>query len=62
MRLATMDSDGIGKWAKEHTAPCPNCKVLIERSQGCDTMWCACGTQFNWETARQTWKGVRRNA
>lgn len=30
---------------------CPACKVIIQRSQGCNSMYCFCGTQFDYANA-----------
>lgn len=32
-----------------NTKPCPNCGVMITRTEGCNQMWCVmCHTTFNW--------------
>jgi hypothetical protein len=31
---------------------CPHCNVLLTRSHGCDSMWCVCGQQFHYRSAR----------
>lgn len=30
---------------------CPRCGVLVERSSGCNSMWCICGHNFNYAQA-----------
>ncbi len=39
--------------AKE-TKPCPSCKALISKIDGCDQMWCTlCQTPFSWATGQK---------
>lgn len=33
-------------WLKSHARPCPDCHVIVSRSEGCDAMTCVCGTRF----------------
>lgn len=30
---------------------CPRCQLLLQRSQGCDSFYCICGTNFNYSQA-----------
>lgn len=39
------------KYLDTHTRVCPNCSVIIERSEGCNSMRCPCGHSFQWTTA-----------
>ncbi|KAN0012248.1 hypothetical protein ACTFIU_007546 [Dictyostelium citrinum] len=34
------------KWILENTKPCPACKIIIEKIDGCNSMDCVCGTNF----------------
>ena len=33
---------------KKNMQNCPNCKILIEKNQGCDHVTCRCGHKFWW--------------
>ena len=45
------------KMLKLETKPCPNCKVLIYKTDGCDQMWCVeCHTAFSWTTGEKETK------
>lgn len=38
----------------EITKSCPHCFTKVEKSQGCNQMWCtACNHAFNWETGQK---------
>lgn len=38
---------------KSDSKPCPNCKAMIHRIEGCSTMWCSsCHKGFDWRTGR----------
>lgn len=42
---------------KEKVKKCPNCGMGIEKSIGCDDMWCSiCKTMFKWSTLQVTQK------
>lgn len=44
---STVKSDPTLKlWLKGHARPCPDCHVIVSRSEGCDHMMCVCGTHF----------------
>lgn len=50
------DDDGtlaFLKWAGDATRACPECHVIIYRSEGCAHMSCACGAEFNWDRAER---------
>ena len=50
------DGDGtlaFLEWAGDSTRACPDCHVLIYRSEGCAHMSCACGAEFNWDNAER---------
>jgi hypothetical protein len=36
----------LKRWLKSHARPCPDCHVIVSRSEGCDHMMCVCGTKF----------------
>ena len=39
------------KLIEKNSKPCPNCKISIEKIEGCNQMWCInCNTGFNWAT------------
>jgi len=41
------------KLAQENTKPCPSCRVPIQRSYGCDHMFCVqCKASWNWKTEK----------
>lgn len=43
----TLKEDPILRmWLKSHARPCPDCHVIVSRSEGCDHMVCVCGTRF----------------
>jgi len=33
-------------WLKSNARPCPDCHVIVSRSEGCNHMQCICGTKF----------------
>lgn len=45
LRLRNEDPS-FKKWAAKNAKACPKCKVLLIRSDGCDSMYCTCGTSF----------------
>jgi hypothetical protein len=46
---------------KQHTKPCPKCRIPIYKTEGCDQMFCIqCHTAFSWRTG-QIESGVIHN-
>jgi hypothetical protein len=42
------------KTIKEETKPCPNCAVRVQKSEGCNQMWCtACNSAFDWKSGEK---------
>merc|ERR1719265_622586 len=33
-------------WLKSNARPCPECHVIVSRSEGCNHMTCVCGARF----------------
>ena len=55
MRLHICDPDQVAtaKMLARDTKPCPKCKALISKIDGCDQMWCTqCQTPFSWITGQ----------
>jgi len=43
---------------KKDTKPCPNCKVLVHKTEGCDQMFCTqCKRLWSWNTGRFETRG-----
>ena len=51
-RLRQLQADGLvnSEFLKQ-TRVCPACYVIIERSEGCDSMFCVCGNSFRYKSA-----------
>jgi hypothetical protein len=55
MRLHICNPDQVAtaKMLARDTKPCPKCKALISKIDGCDQMWCTqCQTPFSWITGQ----------
>ena len=39
-------------WANQHGKQCPECKRMIEKSEGCNHMTCPCGAHFCWQCGK----------
>lgn len=46
LKSALKEDVRLNKWLKSHCRPCPDCHVIVSRSEGCDAMQCVCGTKF----------------
>lgn len=47
---------------QRETKPCPKCKVSIQKTEGCDQMYCVlCKTVFSWETGLEDRTGIVHN-
>ena len=42
----------FNEWANEHGKQCPECRRIIEKSEGCNHMTCPCGTHFCWQCGK----------
>merc|ERR1712007_280625 len=40
------EDDDLMAWLRQNARPCPDCHVIVSRSEGCNTMICVCGTRF----------------
>jgi hypothetical protein len=36
----------FAQWAKKNTQACPSCHIIVERTEGCNSMACKCGAVF----------------
>jgi len=36
----------LGAWLRKNARPCPDCSIIVSRSEGCNAMKCVCGTSF----------------
>merc|ERR1712188_287762 len=54
LKACLTDSGGadLKKWLRKHARPCPNCHVIVSRSDGCDDMRCTCGCSFCYKCGR----------
>ncbi|RCN52739.1 hypothetical protein ANCCAN_01115 [Ancylostoma caninum] len=41
-----MGRDRSQEWLDEYTRPCPSCGVSVFKEDGCNTVYCPCGTLF----------------
>eukprot|EP00930_Biecheleria_cincta_P074620 TRINITY_DN61831_c0_g1_i1.p1 TRINITY_DN61831_c0_g1~~TRINITY_DN61831_c0_g1_i1.p1 ORF type:complete len:346 (+),score=35.72 TRINITY_DN61831_c0_g1_i1:140-1177(+) len=39
------DAD-LSAWLKANARPCPDCHIVVSRSEGCNVMMCVCGCKF----------------
>lgn len=46
LRACVKDDAELKTWLKSNARPCPDCHVIISRSEGCNFMQCVCGTRF----------------
>jgi hypothetical protein len=42
----------FNEWANEHGKQCPECRRIIEKSEGCNHMACPCGAHFCWQCGK----------
>ena len=51
--ICNPDQLATAKMLARDTKPCPKCKALISKIDGCDQMWCTqCQTPFSWITGQ----------
>jgi hypothetical protein len=46
LKSALKEDSRLKHWLKTNARPCPDCHVIVSRSEGCDHMRCVCGTNF----------------
>lgn len=46
LRTSLKEDVRLNKWLKTYARPCPDCHVIVSRSEGCNDMKCICGTSF----------------
>ena len=42
----------FNEWANEHGKRCPECKSVIEKTEGCNHITCRCGAHFCWKCGK----------
>jgi hypothetical protein len=47
-------TNDFSQWAKKNTQACPVCHVIVERTEGCNSMACKCGTVFCYQCGGST--------
>jgi len=58
LHLCNPDSVSSVALLKTDTKPCPNCKVLVHKTDGCDQMFCTqCKRLWSWNTGRFETRG-----
>lgn len=40
------EDDDLMAWLRQNARPCPDCHVVVSRTEGCNSMLCVCGTRF----------------
>jgi hypothetical protein len=51
--ICNPDQIATARLLARDTKPCPKCKALISKIDGCDQMWCTqCQTAFSWQTGQ----------
>jgi len=46
LKTSVKEDACLKSWLKSHARPCPECHVIVSRSEGCNDMMCVCGTRF----------------
>lgn len=46
LKASVKGNKELGGWLRSHARPCPDCHVIVSRSEGCNSMVCVCGTHF----------------
>ena len=58
LHLCNPDSVASVTLLKHDTKPCPNCKVLVHKTEGCDQMFCTqCKRLWSWNSGRFETRG-----
>ena len=58
LHICNPDSVASVALLKHDTKPCPNCKVLVHKTEGCDQMFCTqCKRLWSWNTGRFETRG-----
>lgn len=48
------EDDDLMAWLRQNARPCPDCHVIVSRSEGCNSMICVCGTRFCYDCGFKT--------
>jgi hypothetical protein len=46
LKASLKQDPNLTRWLKGNARPCPDCHVIVSRSEGCNVMKCVCGTVF----------------
>ena len=49
LECGSESDSGFAEFCQEHCRCCPQCEVIIFRSEGCNHIVCRCGSHFDWE-------------
>lgn len=60
--ICNLDDKATADLIRKRSKPCPNCGELIEKSEGCDQMFCtACHVPFSWNKGEVIKTGIIHN-
>ena len=59
-RLRELKAENLPEQLLRELRVCPRCCVIIQRSEGCDSMRCTCGADFNWQRIESAFDALKK--